>query len=184
MAWVTVEVSAKLLNPPPACACCGTSTGSYQNVSIAKTRGQRIVRVTSSQQWAFPCCDRCLLHGNTWKPASTIVVEVLVAWVLAAVVIWASPLLGVVLGGGASIAIIALGHRRRERAKALRTQNCSHYLLPVAYLNYYGSIHRFAFSSQSYAVAFARANAKKLVNVDPSLHRLLATGPSRTGGVP
>lgn len=184
MEWVTVEVSAKLLHPPPVCACCGTGTGSYQSVSLAKTRGQRVVRVTSSQQWTFPCCDRCLLHGNTWKPASAIVAEVVGAWILAAAAIWASPPLGVTLGGLTSIVIIILGYRRRERAKALRTPNCSHYLLPVLYLSYYGSIHRFAFSSQSYAVAFARANVKKLVNVDPHLQQLLVAGPTRTGGVP
>lgn len=174
---MTIEVSAKILSPPPMCACCGCPTQSYQSVAAEKERSQ--------QQWLFPCCDQCLHHGEMWKPTLTIAEQSSAAGLTAALLGWLIfGLSGVAFGVVMFVAIAALGYRRQQRARALRTQTCSNCELPVVYLGYYGSIHSFQFSSQFYAVAFARANQKKLVNVEPALQRLLVEESPRIGGVP
>ena len=56
-----VQISAKILTWPPACACCcGRPTGTM-TVTSSREVGKRVVHVTS-KSWKVPYCRRCVDH--------------------------------------------------------------------------------------------------------------------------
>src|SRR3954466_11843198 len=56
-----IEVSARKLEMPGICACCGDPATDQLPVSSSRTKGKRVVR-TETVVWHFPYCVQCIAH--------------------------------------------------------------------------------------------------------------------------
>src|SRR4051794_14872358 len=76
-----VQVSARLLNIPQACCCCGMHGVDTRFRAIAtRTTGKRVIR-TDSRSWDFPLCNRCQLwigHQRTADAARARYIRIIV----------------------------------------------------------------------------------------------------------
>lgn len=177
---VIVSVSGQIVSVPRQCACCGALPDGELLVSATRTPGKRVVK-TDTRTWAFPYCSACLRHVNQWHSADTIMFVglglVACGFLAGLCLILFHPalmLLGVAASAAGLAGVIALVLTTKNGARSLCKAECVCPARAVGYLGWNGTVQSFSFVSGQYTTAFARGNLKKLVNVSPELHRILA----------
>lgn len=162
---------------PRACPCCDGEPDAELEVSFTRRSGKRVVR-EHTRSWSFPYCGRCVAHVKAWESAGTMAVATLAVGIAAGVVLGfasGTSALGVgVFAFSLPIALI-LAMRQRVVARKRCVPACASAGASVGYLGWDGSVQGFAFAADGYAVSFARANGRSLINVSPELRRLIET---------
>ena len=148
-----IAVSAKQLDMPPLCACCGEPSSTTIRVSATRVQGKRVVR-TKTSAWSFPFCMRCGEHDREWPAASGF--EVLVLTLLTC---------------GLYLYFYV---KRRQRALAMCTPACARPTRAVAYLGWHGTVHQFEVGSEVFARAFMTSNARKIVDADAAARGVMS----------
>jgi hypothetical protein len=59
-----LKISARALEWPPFCSCCREPTSNTEEITHSRSKGVRVVRVTT-KQWDIPICNNCLSHGKS-----------------------------------------------------------------------------------------------------------------------
>lgn len=162
-----VEVSARLIEPPHACVCCRDEPTTKIRADATRDKGD-------TKSYAFPACARCARHSEAWVSAWT---SIKVGMGLTIVL---APLAACGFGGtaGALTAVIGIGGSLAlfftllTSANGLRTRGCAG-ARPVVFVGWHGTVLTFDFASWAYAVQFAKAHHRKLVNVSDRLWRAL-----------
>lgn len=169
----TVKVSARLLNFPSTCCCCG-SVGAKERYRASSTRrtGKRVVK-TDTRAWDFPICDNCLNWISCERSARTYGIFV-IAFLLLGLCSITLGLVDIKESIRVILLITGMGllvlssllfiFWRRERAEADNVKpdpSCT--TVPVVYVGWNGSVHTFLFSNTIFCDLFERANAKKIV---------------------
>lgn len=157
-----VIITGTYLHWPASCACCGGPSEAVRTVSLAKTRGKRVVRVTSSRSWSVPYCRACAGHSALGDLATTVGVAGLgIGGVVA--------LLGM-MGPSASwlafgLAVVAIGSGGwvALRLQAVRsiTPDCRAIAAAVRFVGYHRHDNEFLFRNDDYARQFVRTNSGK-----------------------
>ncbi len=169
-----VQVSARILRFPQVCCCCGRTPDSSLVASSTRVWGKRVIR-TQSKSWSFPICHRCLKHVRLYDEAdrqrqvaqrhkqtgtACIIIGILLSFCLVGI--------PVLIYGVA--AVTGLATKAAQRAEELEdeagghlSKRCTCHNGVVIYRGWSGSIHSFAFRSESYAFAFIAANRGKVV---------------------
>jgi uncharacterized tellurite resistance protein B-like protein len=147
-----VSVSAKVLNMPEACACCGGAADRTFRATAVRVEGKRVIR-TRTAAWTFPQCAGCARHDDLWPDAT------------AGVVFWLT-----LLTCGIYLYFYL---DRRKRARALCLPACAPPRQAVQYFGWHGTVHHFDFHSPVFTRDFVIANGKKVVEVDPSVTALI-----------
>lgn len=153
---VEVQLSGDQFAWPNRCACCGGMADARLNAAATRVSGTRVVH-TQTNQWSVPYCQRCLAHLS--PPPSEFGC--------------AGVLLTLVSGGLYLIVHFALASAASSRRRAFLSATCATESFAVRYLGWHGSVHRFLFASPVYAVEFARANRRKLINAHPALLQIV-----------
>lgn len=161
-----VEVSGRQFSFPPQCACCGGAPQGVLTAAASKSRGKKKI-TTTTMQWDFPYCARCLSHVAAIRGANALLMGGIGASLLMGFVLWFAVALWfgllVVLGGiGGSI---FFSQEATKRAALLKTPSCACLDAAVALHEFDGSRQAFEIASPVYALAFMQGNARKLVNV-------------------
>jgi hypothetical protein len=180
---VVVEVSARKFTVPHECACCGAVPQVHLAASHTRRTGKRVIRETT-RGLNFPYCTGCDAHIAKWDAASALlgILVVLSALVAIGVGFGAGAAFGFGLFGALFILSFVISMRAQSNARALCAQACATPGAAVTYLEWSGSVSSFAFASQVFALKFAQANAKNLINVSMELHRLLEERSATTNG--
>lgn len=169
---VVVEVSAHTFAVPRECACCGAAAEVHIAASYTRVRGKRVIHETT-RSVSFPYCRRCESHIARWRAAGRIPGALVALGLFVGVFVSWAMFAAMALGGLA----LFLWQRRRARAMCAPSCACPH--VPVMNLGWSGTVTSFYFESDGYAVRFAEANARKLINVSMRLQRLLDERASR-----
>lgn len=148
-----IAVSAKQLDMPPLCACCGAPSSTTIQVSATRIEGKRVIR-TRTSAWNFPSCMRCAGHDREWPTASGLAVLVLT-----------------LLTCGLYLYFYV---KRRQRALAMCTPACARPTQAVAYLGWHGTVHQFEVASGVFARAFLTSNARKVVDADARAREVMS----------
>ena len=164
-----VQVSARLLNFPAVCCCCGISEPSTHYCATAtRTTGKRVVR-TDSRSWNFPLCSHCsewMRRQHVANANRSLFVALIVLAFLGLVFGIALPpvvLLGIVCG---AISPFIFKRWRRNQAAADKIKLQPHCVTePVVYSGWNGATHTFYFSCSAFTQQFCIANAQKLVGL-------------------
>lgn len=149
-----VSVSAKVLNMPTVCACCGLPADRTFRATAVRVEGKRVIR-TRTAAWEFPQCAACARHDEEWPDAS------------AGAVFWLT-----LLTCGIYLYFYL---QRRKRAHALCSPGCAAPRQAVQYFGWHGTVHHFDLHSPVFTREFVVANDKKVVEVDPAVTALLAS---------
>ncbi len=159
-----IRVSARKLEFPRVCACCGELPDAVYEARHTRTRAGK----SDTAAWSFPYCQSCLAHvrrvrlGQTLNRAAMMVAGALGLFLGWRVGEWLGALL---LGGGFLTAVWVIGRQLILRsAESLAHAGCACLAPAVAYRGFHGTVHDFAFASESYAARFADANRSKLVD--------------------
>ncbi len=182
---IVVEVSARKFGMPWDCPCCGAEADSEREFSFTRTTGKRVIRSTT-RGLAFPYCTPCIAHVNRWESAPLAAGLVLLVGIVVGVIAAASAGAGgfaIVFAVSLPLALVA-SYRRRRAARAMQKSGCTCPGAAVGYLGWNGSVSGFAFVSTTYAIEFAKRNARNLINVGPDLRRLLQSAPEPTSTAP
>ena len=175
-----VSVSARLIDFPARCACCGEPHDRTVHATAGRSGGER-------RNWAVPYCDRCLRHheaGPVLREASDGVRSATVWLVVclslsaaASALAVASPSCGAPLLATCLLLAAVFWLFRRSRVswrdevgrELTRTfrRGCACEGPAVRYEGWSGSVHTFAFASESYAADFERLNLAKVVAAPP-----------------
>ncbi len=169
-----VQVSARLLQFPRLCCCCGHPGPSeaYQ-ASATRTTGKKVVK-TDTRTWTFPICRDCLAWIAVQRAAHTLCGLFIVLLVCAAggavfgLASIREPagvlflLCGLVLGGVSPLAYKGW-KSKQSRADAIKRDPACR-IAPVVYVQWSGSVHTFRFASAVFCEQFRRANARKLLS--------------------
>ncbi len=162
-----VQLSARSLVMPQVCACCAGTADRELPVAARRTTGKRKVKV-ETRTWMFPYCSACIGHVHvSASPLHWIVVVASLG--LGVMLFIPSPELAVLLGTAGSALGVWMAIRKRARVAALRTANCAATGPAVAYLGWYRNVHEFEIASTDFAMQFAAANERKLVDPVPDL---------------
>jgi hypothetical protein len=86
--------------------------------------------------------------------------------------------LGAAVGVVAIVGTIAVFGMKLRQARAACSPNCVDVDRAIAYLGWYGTLHKFEIRSQRFASDFITANQKKLVNLKSDARQLLTAGDS------
>jgi hypothetical protein len=139
--WFPIQVSARVLQWPNQCACCGGPSNTHLAVTYTRAEGVKVIR-TDTKTWETPYCQSCLDHMQAAEAAceaartasaidttawDLIVVGIVVVLALA-LVAGAIPafllkdsaptvgtVLGILLGLGTAVAVGWLWHLWRQR---------------------------------------------------------------------
>lgn len=177
MSGVVVEVSARKVSIPFECPCCGYERPDGEfSATHTRTTGKRVVRSTT-REFSFPCCSRCMAHVKMWESAAAITPGFVAVGIIVAVVVGiaAAAVAGIAVFGTALVLGRVLESNRRQQAKATCGPSCATPSTSVSYLGWSGSVSSFRFASPTYAGRFANQNARSLVNVNLGLRRVLET---------
>lgn len=110
-----------------------------------------------TNSWRFPYCSPCLGHVSAWPaPIGS-----------------GGVLFGLMTCGGWLLVDYLMRESDRKRALAACSASCASVTQAVHFVGWEGNIQAFDFVSGAYAVDFALANAKRLINVSPDLHAAL-----------
>lgn len=171
---VVVEVSARKFIVPHECACCAASPEVHREASYTRRTGKRVIRETT-RSLNFPYCARCDAHVEKWNAASVLLGVLLFASIVVAIIIGIGT--GAGAGFGVFVGLVVLSFvafsRAQSSARALCGPTCVTPAAAVEHLGWSGSVSSFRLESDVYAVKFAEANHKNLINVSMQLHRLL-----------
>jgi hypothetical protein len=58
---IRVQVSARNIRWPQACACCGSATQEHIRVSFTRVTGQQVIHA-NTRWWEVPYCSSCTAH--------------------------------------------------------------------------------------------------------------------------
>lgn len=157
------QISAKMLQWPRKCACCGEAPNTSIRASASKTKGKRVKHTTTSW-WEVPYCTTCLSHKRAYEAASWWLIAGFVVGLLVWFLITNSTGSGL---GGFIPGIVILGAsvwpftKAQAAARAQMRPTCCTPTVAVRYLGWYGTFHTFQFSSQAYTDEFLLANRSK-----------------------
>lgn len=163
---IIVEVSARILHWPNACACCGGAASTSIPAATIRRRGKRVVR-TESKWWRIPYCHDCRAHTRhshgaigSFQLASTLA---LIAGICALLNwnIWAGFF-------GVAVIAAAVGAIFTRQSLGASCSRCVSYSPAVRYLGWYGTIHSFEFDNRDFAEAFIKQNRAKVISVNES----------------
>lgn len=162
----SLRVSARKLEFPAACPCCGVPADSSFDAQHVRKRGKRVVR-SETYAWTFPYCRVCLEHVRRVRGIN------MFAGGAGFLAIVAGAALGLALGyllTGAGIGVAAGGaaywlvrRRRLAAASAEARSSCICAGPAVIYNGFHGTVHEFEFASRAYAETFERENERKVV---------------------
>jgi tetratricopeptide (TPR) repeat protein len=171
-----IHISGQRINMPRVCVCCGGEPSTEIYFTATQTRGKHVstrVKNMQTRGWAFPFCSYCVSHSHKAKElmiGTNFGYIAGVVLIVVALFLFASYwFLGLLLLAGA-IGTFVWSSREAKRAR----EGIQQLLRPtcidvqnnlVQYLGWNGTVHSFYIRSQSYAVAFMRANRNKLVNM-------------------
>jgi hypothetical protein len=175
-----VDVSGYQFTFPMSCACCSGVANAQLTVSASKSSGKRVVH-TKTQVWDIPYCTHCLQHVKAVEEAATVAKILTLLSVVGGGFVWyaAAPWIGILLAISGLIGTIILYNHQMTKARGMRSASCVSVAKAVAYLGWYGTLHRFEIVSVDFARNFMVENQRKLVNLSPQAQRMLASG----GGV-
>jgi hypothetical protein len=72
-----IQISARIIRWPQACACCCQASDTAVEVRSTRTTGKRVIR-THTKSWSVPYCSRCREHiqvGTTLRAFSMAVIH-------------------------------------------------------------------------------------------------------------
>jgi hypothetical protein len=168
-----VQVSARLLQFPRLCCCCGRP-GPSENyrASATRTTGKKVLK-TDTRSWTFPICRDCLAWIAVQRAANGLWGLFIALLVCAAgggvfgLVSIREPagvlflLCGLALGGISPFAYKGWKSKQSQADAIKPNPDCS--TVPVVYVAWRGSVHTFQFASVVFCEEFRRANAKKVL---------------------
>ena len=176
-----VEVSAKRINIPRTCMCCGGPPDIEIPLVASKSRGTRVVR-TSTNTWNFPYCTDCARHAEAW-PSPSYGGELLVSLIVGGIVGFVGSHggedpAGITYGIAGFLSLfvflailenVVFMPRKQAVVRAMMRPSCAAPAWAARYVGWHGTRESFDFVSADYAVAFAMQNADKLVNLSAEL---------------
>src|SRR4051794_4471700 len=125
-----VQVSARIIHWPGACACCCQPADTSIAASSTRTTGKKVVH-THTKSWDVPYCRRCLAHIRAAKELrsySRIVIHRsvviglcgavfagLVFWLVAQKLLSLALILGLLAGVGAGVLLVATFAQCQEK---------------------------------------------------------------------
>jgi hypothetical protein len=149
---VKVEVKSKTLRFPRACPCCGGHPDIERTFFATRVTDGAIVR-TRMRSWSVPYCSACADHASSWP--------------------------GPIRSTGLALGLLTCGawlladHLMRESARRATRARCSPSCVApgfaVDFAGWDGRRQVFDFVSRAYAVDFALANERGLVDVSDEL---------------
>jgi hypothetical protein len=178
-----VDVSGMRFVFPVECPCCGGRPDSVLTISARRSKGKRVVH-TQIKAWDLPYCARCVKHvGDLAAARSRLMWLALLSVILASFIAFESNL---ILGTAVGItALVGAFWAHKNRLKPLHSEcqaaSCVSIETSVIYLGWHGTLHRFYFRSQKFAMSFMEYNKKKLVNLSPEARSLLMADQEQTG---
>jgi hypothetical protein len=171
---VRLYISARKLNVPRICACCGAPPDAEMDAKHTRTTGKRVIR-EQTRSWTFPYCLQCIRHVEMWRNVGTVA-----AWTMLLAVVVAVALAKASGGVAAAISFVlfaaiatAATARRRAKVRASLSPSCAVPEPAVHYLGWDGSVQGFDIASRDFAASLAQANQRALVNISPELRALL-----------
>jgi hypothetical protein len=166
-----IRVSAKILNLPNLCCCCGSTGATEKYEARAATTAEKQEVKAMGNAWNFPICHRC----NSWLEAKRnasiwLAISLIAGFLLAVGLLislsqegegprrWAISAIFFVF---ASFCLITHQKKRRDSARLKVRAACTRQ--PVQYEGGSGSVHGFDFANEEFARAFLVINSKKIV---------------------
>jgi tellurite resistance protein len=150
-----IAVSARTLQMPSLCACCGGQPSTTVRASATRVRGVRAIK-TESNAWDIPYCARCAGHARTWPRTEAGAVFLLTLLTF-------------------GIYLIYYLHQR-DAARRACSANCAGPGWAAHYLGWHGTRHEFDLAARSFARAFMAKNRGKLAFVDAEAQAILDAG--------
>lgn len=173
-----VDVSGNSFQFPAECACCGRPSNVSLGLALTKTSGKKVVH-SRTTAWDIPYCAPCAAHIAAMDRARTMATVLVATLGLLALF----SLCGGYAGLGVFLLIVGLvaaaviHNRLSAAARAMCSPECACADRSVRYLYWHGTHHAFDMASPRFALAFMRANVKKLINLDgPTTQWLAANG--------
>jgi hypothetical protein len=175
-----VDVSGQRFVFPSECACCGATPDSALTISASRSRGSKVVH-TETKSWDVPYCTDCIEHLRASQAAGSFARLFTFLSVLLGVLIGfgVNPYLGAAIGILAVVGTVMVYGKKRDQARAECDANCVNVDAAIAYLGWYGTLHKFEIGSQQFACDFMTANQNKLVNLSSEARSLLSASGSQ-----
>ncbi|HEU4533516.1 MAG TPA: hypothetical protein VFS00_05335 [Polyangiaceae bacterium] len=147
-----VEINSKTLRFPRTCPCCGGHPDIERTFFATRVTAGEIIR-TKMRSWSVPYCSSCAGHASAWP--------------------------GPIRSTGLALGLVTCGawlladHLMRESARRAARARCSPSCVApgfaVDFVGWDGRRQVFDFVSDAYAVEFALANERALVDASPAL---------------
>ncbi len=159
-----ISLSARILNWPKLCACCGKRPDTKLNASFTRVKGKRVIR-TDTHSWEVPYCSKCVDHVSKANSANTILIIfvligiVSIVWSLVAKVYIATVLSAIFMLAGYKFYRYEI-----EEAESLMSKKCGSLGKAVKFNGWYGTVQYFTFENKDYAGMFANMNSKKVLD--------------------
>jgi hypothetical protein len=168
-------VSGRTFEFPNECACCGATPDSEFTVSASKSWGRKVVH-TEARSWDVPYCAACIRHIRAVEAARSLsrlltFVSILLGGLIGFAV---SPFWGAAIGILAVVGTVGVHAVQLGLARAESSANCVAADAAIAYLGWYGTLHKFEIGSQRFACNFMILNQDKLVNLSREARNLLS----------
>jgi len=161
--WHEVVVSARKLTLPTMCACCLGPADASWTATLNRRKGAR----ETVHHWTFPYCSVCLSHANRAQSGirfaralailTGVVLAVTLPFFLSFIV---AELLAVLLVGAVWLGVGAL---LISRVRRTMSPDCAYPGPAVHFAGLHGSVNRFLFANERFALAFSEANIEKLL---------------------
>ncbi|MFT3837931.1 MAG: hypothetical protein QM723_13150 [Myxococcaceae bacterium] len=153
-----LSISAKHFTVPEMCVCCGETADVLRAAVATRVTGKRVHHI-HQKSFNFPYCARCVHHLDHWPTEP----------------FW-GPWLAIfcTLGFWMPRHLKAAAARERAALDLLLPSCVCNRQPPVRLVGWNGTITTFDLDSNKFAYAFMRANSKKLLDIEPWLHRELA----------
>lgn len=161
-----VDVSGQNFVFPNECACCCSAPDAEMTISASRSRGSRVVH-TETKTWDVPYCVARVGHIGAMGAARSLARSLTFLSVLLGVIVGfvVDPYWGIATGILAIAGTILIHGRQLGRVCAQCGPNCVDVDVAIAYLGWYGTLHKFEIGSRQFACDFMTANQTKLVNL-------------------
>lgn len=162
----SITLSARKLDFPTACACCGGPPNAVYDAVLRRTRGKH----REDRVWSVPYCSNCIAHVERAARLAHGAIGIGCVSGAAMLAIWwtmGAPLVGLLVAVIAGVG--AWGIALAQRIGAIRRSlppRCAAIGPAVRYQHFRGAQHRIYFANSAYADEFERLNAKKVVASD------------------
>jgi hypothetical protein len=170
-----VEVSGRDFVFHPTGACCGEVAKTAAPSTTSRQRGMLTVR-SKRISWEVPYCFACAKHTKAVQTADFVMMDTgSISVGIGGVVFMISSykFLGVSIALVGMFISLLITKYLTIRAKALCTDACTCTASASEYVGFFHDSAKLEVISPVYAVAFMKANRKKLVNVQPETWELL-----------